>query len=71
MTPAQINKAEQLLAKKKEMLTLTDRYRSERGYITNHLGEPILHINNAMDISLETLEKWIKQAKTAAKMGII
>lgn len=76
MTPAQIRKAEQLLAKKKEMLTLVDRSGGSRGSISlayrdNRSREPVLIIEAGVTVSIETVEKWVKQAKRAHKLGII
>ena len=76
MTPAQIRKAEQLLFKKKEMLTLFDRNGSEQGYISyKFVGNervPVLAFSSTIPaVTLDTLEKWIKQAKKAHKLGII
>lgn len=80
MTPAQIKKAEQLLAKKKEMLTLFDRNGSEQGYISYKFVDndasvkrvPVLSFSSTIPaVTLDTLEKWIKQAKKAHKLGII
>ena len=70
MTPAQIKKAEQLLNKREEMLTLFDALASKRGRIIKVSGKPALSIES-MTVSIETLEKWIKQVKTVAKKGII
>lgn len=77
MTPAQIKKAELLLAKKQEMLTLRDRHGRAVGTIgmehTRDYGNyPVLRIDaGASHVPLPTLERWIKQAKAAAKKGII
>ena len=76
MTPAQIRKAEQLLFKKKEMLTLFDRNGSEQGYIASKfVGNekvPVIAFSSTIpSVTLDTLERWIKQAKKAHKMGIV
>ena len=73
MTPAQIKKAEQLLAKKQELLTLRDKYGTRRGRIIAYEGgEPGLKMEDGTStVLISTMEIWIKQAKAAAKKGII
>lgn len=76
MTPAQIKKAEQLLAKKQQMLNLVDRHGDSRGKIGVTFGDkydtqPCLRLESGGAFSLDTLEKWIKQAKKAHKMRIV
>lgn len=75
MTPNQIKKAEQLLAKRKELLTLKDRNGCAVGEIRPELDsryqkQPVLVIQTNT-VSLETLERWIKQAKTVQKKNIL
>ena len=71
MTPAQIKKAEQLLAKKNQMLRLIDRHNGFRGTIGADVTEPCLCLDSGGAFTVTTLEKWIKQAKKAHKMGIV
>lgn len=80
MTPAQIKKAEQLLAKKNQMLRLIDRHNGFRGTIgattsfdNGFAGatEPCLCLDSGGAFTVTTLELWIKQAKKAHKMGIV
>lgn len=76
MTPAQIKKAEALLSKKKELLTLKDRHERQRGTIQtiNSEGVPILLLsddNYSLVVGIDTLEKWIKQAKKVQKMKLL
>jgi len=75
MTPNQIKKAEQLLAKRKEFLTLKDRNGCAVGEIRHEVDsqrqkQPVLVMETKV-VSLETLERWIKQAKTAQKKNIL
>jgi hypothetical protein len=79
MTPAQVRKAEALLAKRKEMITLTDNQKRERGkivlgYDNSYNRVPCLCLDSLADkqsITLDTLKQWIKQAEKAHKLGII
>ena len=77
MTPAQIKKAEALLAKKQELLALKDRHEKERGKITavTPEGFPILALSTdsgySLVVGIDTLERWIKQAKKVQKMGLL
>ena len=77
MTPAQIKKAEQLLAKKNQMLRLIDRHNGFRGTIGATIAtgldgtEPCLCLDSGGAFTVTTLELWIKQAKKAHKMGIV
>lgn len=72
MTPTQIRKAEQLLAKKKEMLTLVDRWGHVWGSVASEgQGKAALLLNMQGHVSVDTLERWIKQAKIAVKKKIV
>lgn len=79
MTPAQIKKAQELLAKRAELLRLVDRHNNVRGQITKlhsltDVGMPALDIQSdgfKLTVGIDTLERWIKQAKKAKKMGIL
>jgi hypothetical protein len=76
MTPAQIKKAQELLDKRKELLTLKDRYGREVGEIryefnNQHQKQPVFIIEEFRIFSLDTMERWVKQAKTAQKKNIL
>lgn len=74
-TNAKIKQAERLLAERAEALKLIDKYGTDRGKIIGDLGAnrtivPTLSLDSGQ-YSLETLEKWIKQAKAAHKKGFL
>jgi hypothetical protein len=85
MKNSQLIKAEAILAKAREAITLKDREgttkgtivrvnkyaenMANRGRVVGH--EVAIELPQSMLISLETLEAWVKQAKTAARKGLI
>lgn len=72
---AKIQKAEQLLAERAAALKLIDKYGADRGKIisdqvTDGTAIPALSLDSGR-YTLETLERWIKQAKSAHKKGFL
>lgn len=76
MTPAQLKKAEELIAKRDEALRLRSRQGQVMGsiqaqYNNQYKKEPVINLNEGAIVSLETLERWIKQVKAAHKKGLV
>lgn len=69
---SRIAKATKVLEQAKEATTLIDQVEKVRGKILrNNTGETMFDIHTEMVVSLETMERWIKQAKVSAKKGYI
>lgn len=70
-TKAQIDQAKKLLDKVKEDITLRGRDGNCLGEIRRHINEPVVFIQEPATISLETLERWVKQVKAANRKQLI
>lgn len=71
-TAAKIAKAEKLLAERKQALTLIGRDGKRYGEIIHGYDSGLcFQLDERGLISLETLERWVKQIKTAKKKGYI
>lgn len=63
-----IQEAHKALAKQKQAVELIDRHGKVRGQVGAEVMDGSLYLRIGDDaFSLETLEKWVKQAKTARK----
>lgn len=70
-TKAQIAKAEQLLNEVKAAKTLLGRDGSHHGEIQRYGSEPAAVFSDGRVVSLETLERWVKQIKSAQRKQLI
>ena len=75
MSAIQIKKAQKLLEQVTEAKTLIDKHNNARGKVAREFtGSIVLEIKCGQGVecfSLETLEKWIKQAKVVARKGYV
>jgi hypothetical protein len=75
MTPAQIKKAQEILDKRKTLITLYDKNSKKRGRMWVLPNDKFTLCFSCTEdtfvITLETLERWVKQAKKVKKMGIL
>ena len=77
---SKIKRAEAALIKLRKLVTLTDNLGRDRGKLDRQQGKVIIRVamdgafgnsDGTMSFSIDTLEKWVKQAKSIERKSII
>ena len=70
---SEIKRAQAVLAKRDAALRLVNKHGQDSGSISWNGLSPVLHIHSdmAQAVTLETMERWVKQAKDAKRKGYL